>query len=262
MSRPWKSELGIRLGRRGCALHLYAPWSRRAIAHVSATGAPSTALPAALAALREQVGPALSGEARLSVPDELVYLSLRPAAMTWSVARQEALAHFGAALGRQDLVVQVVALPGAAGWLAAAIEPEDLQAWQRALADAGIRLAHVELALLDDLRHIAAQVADEAVVALLRDEGLTLLRIAAGVPVGLVWERCDPRTLRLAEQRVAAFQSALAGDTAAPVWLRCRTQPECEQWRLLAGERGWTLLPPGDAADAADAVSAGPEARA
>ncbi|MFT3954434.1 MAG: hypothetical protein QM722_08610 [Piscinibacter sp.] len=259
MSRPWKSELRIRLGRRGCELQLCAAWSRRVIAQAGAAGTPAEALPVALAALREQAGPALSGEARLRVPDELVYLSLRPAATTWPAARQEAIAHFGAALGRQDLVVQVVALPGGSGWLAAAIEPGDLRAWQGALADAGIRLAHVELALLDDLRQLAAQVADEAVVALLRDEGLTLLRIASGVPVGLVWERCDPRTLRLAEQRVSAFQSAMAGDTATPVWLRCRTRAECAQWQSLAHEHGWTLLPPGDAAAAATAA---PEARA
>lgn len=255
MSRPWKSELRIRLGRRGCELQHCAPWSRRVIAQAAADGAPAEALPAVLAAWRTQAGPTASAEARLRVPDELAYLSLRPPAASWPVARQEAVAHFGAALGRQDLVVQVVALPGAAGWLAAAIEPADLQAWQQALADAGIRLAHVELALLDDLRHIAAQVADEAVVALLRDEGLTLLRITEGVPVGLVWERCDPRTLRLAEQRVSAFQGAttLTSAAAAPVWLRCRTQAELAQWQALAHERGWTLLPPAPASNAAEA---------
>lgn len=253
MSRPWKSELRIRLGRRGCELQHCAPWSRRVIAQAAADGAPAEALPAVLAAWRTQAGPTASAEARLRVPDELAYLSLRPPAASWPVARQEAVAHFGAALGRQDLVVQVVALPGAAGWLAAAIEPADLQAWQQALADAGIRLAHVELALLDDLRHIAAQVADEAVVALLRDEGLTLLRITEGVPVGLVWERCDPRTLRLAEQRVSAFQGATTPTAAAatPVWLRCRTQAEHAQWQALAHERGWTLLPPAPASNTA-----------
>lgn len=254
MSRPWKSELLVRLGRRGCELQLRAPWSRRVIAQAGAPGAPDDALPAALATLRQQVGDALSGEARLKVPDELVYLSLRPAALTWQAARQEAVAHFGGTLGRQDLVVQVVAWPGGSGWLAAALEPGDLQAWQRALADAGSRLAHVELALLDDLRQLAGRIADEAVVALLRDEGLTLLRIAAGAPAGLAWERCDPRTLRLAEQRVAAFRSATAGEAAAPVWLRCRSQAECTQWQPLARERGWTLLWPGDAAVAASAT--------
>lgn len=253
MSRPWKSELRIRLGRRGCELQHCAPWSRRVIAYSAVDGAPAEALPAVLAAWRAQAGPAASAEARLRVPDELAYLSLRPPAASWPVARQEAVAHFGAALGRQDLVVQVVALPGAAGWLAAAIEPADLQAWQQALADAGIRLAHVELALLDDLSHIAAQVADEAVVALLRDEGLTLLRIADGVPVGLVWERCDPRTLRLAEQRVSAFHGTTAGSSATPVWLRCRTPAEHAQWQALAHEHGWTLLPPAPASNAAEA---------
>ncbi|WP_341888614.1 hypothetical protein [Variovorax sp. YR752] len=248
MSRPWKSELSIRLGRSACMVQLCAPWSRRVLAQAQAEGAAADALPAALAALRAQGHDPLPVQARLLVPDERVYLSLRPAAGSWRMARQEASTHFAAVLGRQDLHVQVMALPVGSAWLAAALEPGDLQDWQRALADAGVRLAHVQLALLDDLRRIAAQVADDAVVALMREEGMTLLRVQAGVPVALSWERCDPRVLRLAEQRLLAFQGAGGGSDAMPLWMLCRSPAQCAQWQDLAEGHRWTLLSQADAA--------------
>jgi hypothetical protein len=244
VSRPWKSELSIRLGRSSCGVALRAPWSRRVLAQAHAEGAVAQALPAALAALRAQGHDALPAQARLQVPDERVYLSLRPPAATWRAARQEAVAHFAAMLGRQDLLVQVVALPGSAAWLAAALEPADLSDWQRLLAEAGVQLAHVGLALVDDLRHIAAEVADEAIVALMREEGMTLLRIESGVPVALSWERCDPRALRLGEQRLLAFQGTAASGVAPPLWMLCRSQAQREQWQGLAGAHRWTLLLP------------------
>lgn len=242
MSRPWKSELCVRLGRGATAVQRLAPWSRRLLDEVHAAGAPAQALPAALAALRERAPAPLPAQARLLVPDELAYLWLVAGGNGWHAARQAALAQFAATLGRQDLVVQVLALPGSAGWLAAAIEPEHLQAWQRALADAGVRLAQVQLQLLDDLRRLAAQVPDEAVLALLREEGTTLLRIERGVAVELSWERCDPRALRLVEQRLLAFQGAIVSSQPPSVWMLCRSAEQRAHWERMAAAHGWTLL--------------------
>lgn len=244
MSRPWKSELCVRLGRGATAVQRLAPWSRRVLDAACAEGAPEQALPAALAALRErEPATPLPAQARLRVPDELAYLSLIAGGSGWPAAHQAAATHFAATLGRQDLVVQVVPMPGAAAWLAAAIEPGDLQAWQRMLADAGVRLAHVELQLLDDLRQLAAQVPDEAIVALLRDEGSTLLRIERGTPVELSWERCDPRALRLVEQRLLAFQGAIVSSQPPAVWMLCRSAEQRAHWDHMAQAHGWTLLP-------------------
>ena len=131
----------------------------------------------------------------------------------------------------------------AAAWLAAAIEPGDLQAWQRALAEAGVRRARVELQLFDDLRH-------PRVVQVPRRgrssrccarEGLTLLRIERGVPVELSWERCDPRALRLVEQRLVAFQGAIVSSQPPAVWMLCRSAEQREHWERMTGH-GWTLL--------------------
>lgn len=242
MSRPWKSELCVCLGRGATAVQRLAPWSRRVLDEARIEGAPAQALPAALAALRERAGAPLPVQARLRVPDELAYLSLIAGSGGWNAARQAATSHFAATLGRQDLVVQVAAMPDGALWLAAAIEPADLQAWQRALADAGVRLAHVELQLLDDLRRLVAQVPDEAIVALLREEGATLARIERGGPVELSWERCDPRALRLVEQRLMAFQGGIVSSRPPGVWMLCRSDEQRAHWECMAQAHGWTLL--------------------
>ncbi|MBP5990885.1 hypothetical protein [Piscinibacter sp.] len=258
MSRPWKSELSVQLGRGATAVQRLAPWSRRVLDEVRCEGAPAQALPAALSALRERSAEPLPAQARLCVPDELAYFSLLAGGNGWHGTRQAAVTHFAATLGRQDLVVQAVALPGAAAWLAAAIEPGDLQAWQRALAEAGVRLARVELQLLDDLRHLARQVPDEAIVALLREEGSTLLRIERGVPVELSWERCDPRALRLVEQRLVAFQGAIVSSQPPAVWMLCRSTEQREHWERMTQAHGWTLL----MRDASPAPAAAAEAGA
>ncbi len=242
MSRPWKSELHVQLGRGMTAVASCAPWSRRETAQARAEGAPAQALPAALATLRDACGGALPDQGRLLVPDELAYFTLVTGSTGWSSARQAAANHFAATLGRQDLVVQVAALPGVGTWLAAAIEPADLQAWQQALAGVGVRLAHVELQLLDDLRRVAAEVPDEAIVALLREEGTTLVRVERGAPVELSWERCDPRALRLVEQRLLAFQGGIVSSQPPSVWMLCRAAEQREHWRHMAQAHGWTLL--------------------
>jgi len=242
VSLPWKSELRLRLGREGCTAQVLAPWSRRLLAEARAEGRAPGSIAAALQALRAQGQDPLPRHARLLVPDEHAYLSLRPAQSHWQQARQDAGAHFAQALGRQDLMVQVTALPSGAAWLAAALEPGDLQAWRRPLEDAGIDLAHVQLTLLDDLRHVARHVGDSAIVALLREEGMTLVRVAAGTPVELSWERCDPHSLRCIEQRLLAFQNTGADTKPDPLWMLCRCEAQREAWQQLARAHRWTLM--------------------
>lgn len=242
MSRPWKSELRVQLGRGSTAVQRLAPWTRRVLDEARVQGAALQALPAALAALRERSEEPLPAQARLLVPDELAYLSLIERDGGWPAAHRAALDHFAATLGRTDLVVQVAAMPPGTNWLAAAIETGDLQAWQQALADAGVRLAHVELLLLDDLRRLAGQVPDEAIVALLRDEGSTLVRVERGTPVELRWERCDPRALRLIEQRLMAFQGGIVSSQPPGVWMLCGSDAQYAHWEHMARAHGWTLL--------------------
>ena len=242
MSRPWKSELRVRLGRSSTVLQRLTPWSRRLRDEVCSPGAPAQALPAALAALRERSPETLPAQARLLVPDELEYLSLIESDGGWPAAHRAALNHFAATLGQPDPVVQVVALPPGPRWLAAAIEPADLQAWQRVLGEAGVHLAHVELQLLDDLRRLSAQLPDEAIVALLRDEGSTLVRIERGTPADLRWERCDPRALRLIEQRLLAFQGGIVSSQPPSVWMLCNSDAQHDHWQHMARAHGWTLL--------------------
>lgn len=242
MSLPWKSELQLRLGRDGCAAEVRAPWSRRVLAQAQAPGRAPASIAAALQALRALGHETLPRQARLLVPDEHAYLSLRPPLGRWQQAHQDALAHFAQVLGRQDLLVQVSAIAGGAAWLAAAIDPADLKAWQAPLAEAGIALAHVQLALLDDLHHIAAQVGERAIVALLREEGMTLVRVADGAPIDLCWERCDPHSLRCIEQRLLAFQNTGSDAKPDPLLMLCRSQAQREAWHQLARAHRWTLL--------------------
>jgi hypothetical protein len=247
VSQPWKSELQVRLTRDACAVQLRAPWSRRVLAEASADGTAAEALPAALKALRRLGHDPLPAQARLLVPEELVYLSLRPACHAWRIAHRDAVDHFAQALGRQDLIVQVAAMPGGAAWLAAAIEPADLSAWQRLFGEQGLALVHVELALLDDLHHVADQVGAHATVALMRDEGMTLVRVADAVPVELSWERCDLQAQRTIEQRLLAYQGTILSSEPAPLLMLCRTAKQRVQWQRLARGHHWTLLLRGEA---------------
>jgi hypothetical protein len=237
----------VRIARDGCNVQLRAPWSRRVLAEAGADGALAQALPAALKALRRQGHDPLPAQARLLVPEELVYLSLRPAGPAWRPAHRDAVDHFAKALGRQDLLVQVTAMPGGTAWLAAALEPADLQSWQRLFGELELRLVHVELALVDDLRHVADQVGEDAIVALMRDEGMTLVRVAEGVPVELSWERCDPHAHRFVEQRLLAYQGAILSSEPAPLLMLCRSAMQREQWQRLARGHRWTLLLRGEA---------------
>ena len=249
MSPLWKSELVIRLGREHATAQLRSAWRRRVTARASASGRLAEAVPALLQALRDQGLTEPPKHVRLLVPDEHAYLALLPADTAWRRARQRGLDHFAAALGRQDLEVQVIALRGGRCWLAAAIETGELAAWRQRLGEAGLVLGHVGLALLDDLAAIAHRVADDGVVAVLREEGVTLMRLAQGAPVELAWERCDPHAQSCIEQRLLAFQGAGEARKADRLLMLCQSQAQHDDWLRLAAAHRWTLLSPRNPTD-------------
>lgn len=244
MSLPWKSELSISVGRHGCTARVLSAWTRRNVAETVAPGGPSDSIDAALKALVALGHDPLPRAARLSIADEQVYLALRPAQPTWQQAHHDAIAHFAAVLGRQDLLVQVIPLPGLQGWLAAAVEPADVAGWKEALARFKVELRHLGLTLLADLQQLAARIDDATVLVLLRDEGATLIRIAGGVPVEIAWERGDAQRASSLEARLVAFTQALEGRPKVPVTLLCRTTLQLAAWQTVSRTHGWTLLLP------------------
>lgn len=245
MSPLWKSELVLRLGRTHCRAEVRSAWRRERVARVEVEGTSADLIGQALQALRDQ-GVALPAHACLQVPEEQTYLSLLPADTAWARATQRAEAHFAESLGRLDLVVRVAALPGGTWWLAAALDPADLLAWRRAVEQEGLALSNVQLGLLADLRALAPRVADRSVLALLRDEGVLLLRLAEGSPVELRWERCDPHATACIEQRVQAFLKSGEVPEIEPLTMLCRRSSQHERWQRLAQAHGWTLLLPSD----------------
>ncbi|MEY2685956.1 MAG: hypothetical protein RL375_154 [Pseudomonadota bacterium] len=208
MSRIWKSELRLELRINGCQAELRGPGlGRRLIASASASGRGAAAISAALSALRLADDIALlPADARLTVADEYVCYALLDTRVSAQQALDDATSQFGEALGRSDLLVQVSPLPGGNGWLAAALLEADLNAWADALADAGVRLQHLHPALVADLSAVARVVVeDDAVIALLRDQGATLVRLDGGVPSALAWERFDPDDRGLLDLRLQTF---------------------------------------------------------
>ncbi len=208
MSRIWKSELRLELRINGCQAELRGPGlGRRLIASASASGRGAAAISAALSALRLADDIALlPADARLTVADEYVWYALLDTRASAQQALDDATSQFSDALGRNDLLVQVSPLPGGSGWLAAALLEADLNAWADALADAGVRLQHLHPALVSDLTEVASKVAeDDAVIALLRDQGATLVRLDGGVPAALAWERFDIDDRGLLDLRLQTF---------------------------------------------------------
>jgi hypothetical protein len=257
VSVPWKRELQLRLSRSGCIAEVRTPWSRGVRGRAEIAGG-AAAIAGAVQALRSQGNTALPSRARVLVADEQVYLSLLPGKLQWRQAQAAAVDHFVQMLGSRDLLVQTAPLPGGEVWLAGAIEPALVQAWHEALAAEGIALTELQLALIDDMRAIAPEIDQHAIVALLRDEGVTLLHIEGGCPKALRWERCDPNAQHGVEQRLLAFRAAQISAHAAahasadpsPVLLLCPSAAVRESWHRIARAHRWTLLLRGASAEA------------
>lgn len=231
MSLRFKSELRLELRIRSCQAELMpAGWRSRPAAVASGTGEGAAALNAALSALRLADVDELPGTASLTVADEYLYYRLLDDELGWAEALQEASAGFSEDLGRDDLRVQVIPLNNGRRWIAAAVPEPDVIAWREALALAGVRLEHLHGALIEDLRLLAPQVPeDDAVIALLREEGMSLVHLQAGLPVALGWERFEASDSATMEHRLRAFVRAAAvpSDTERVVYLLPESKALC-----------------------------------
>jgi hypothetical protein len=222
-----RSELALRIGPRHCRTQ----W--RGIAHAAAGEA-------ALAGAIDGLAAPAPQRAALSVEDEYVYFASLPAATRWKDALGAAQDYFAAMLGTSESLVGISLSPCGRRWIAAAVELAQVQAWEEALAARGIALAAVRPALLDDLQRLRRSVSiADGVIALVRDEGLSLVTLQDGGVVDVAWERCDVTDAGA----IAARILAQAGDGATPVCLVPMHGAQAEVLGALAAERGWQLAP-------------------
>ncbi|MEY8877061.1 MAG: hypothetical protein AB9M60_11170 [Leptothrix sp. (in: b-proteobacteria)] len=207
MSLRLKSELRLALRMRSCQVELLPPgWNDRPAAVASGTGEGASALGAALTALRLADVENLPTRASLTVADEYLYHRLIDEPLGWQEALEEATTGFMEDLGRDDLRVQVVPLNNGQRWIAAAVPEPDVVEWAEALALAGVQLERLHSALVEDLRQLAHQIPESgAVIALLREEGMSLVKLDGGVPLLLGWERFESSDSVTMEQRLRAF---------------------------------------------------------
>jgi hypothetical protein len=217
------NELRLELRMGSCHAELIGRgWRRQPLAVADGSGTGAAALSAALQALRLTEVADLPDVARLTVADEFAYHALLHGDLSRDAALTQARSRFAAALERDDLRVQVMPLAGGRRWLAAAVARSDLDAWRDALDLAGVRLTHLHTALLEDLRRLARQIPeDDAVIALLREEGVSLLRLRRGLPIALAWERFDAGLPDSLEQRLRGFVRAAAAEGKAGLGRQC-----------------------------------------
>lgn len=261
MSRLWKSELRLELRTNVCYAALHSGGlHRRVLASASAPGRGAAAISAAIEALRMADSPFLSADARLTVADEYIDFALMPGHLSAAAAEKRAKEQFAAALGHDELLVHVLPLPGHRGWLAAAIDLTDFDAWTEALLNEGVTLRHIHPSLIEDLRNLHARIVeDDAVLVLLREEGATLMRLEDGVPAALVWERFDASNHLALDSRLRRFarRTSERADGAAVVYMLPQSQALC---RFVLDEQ--VISPPAatrrpaPAFDAASAVGA------
>jgi len=239
VSRLWKSELRLELRTNVCYAVLHSSGlHRRVLASASASGRGASAISAALAALRMADIDLLAADARLTVADEYIDFALLPGHLSAGAAHRRAKEQFSAALGHEELMVHTLPMPGHRGWLAAAIDLSDFDAWTEALMNEGVSLRHIHPALTEDLRTLSERISeDDAVVVLLREEGATLMRLEDGVPSALVWERFDASNHAAMETRLRRFSQRTSerADGATVVYMLPQSKALC-RYVLDAGQ--------------------------
>lgn len=224
---------------RGCQAQLLGiGWARQSQASSSAGGSGGAALSAALAALRLADVDTLPSVARLRVADEYVLHRLIDGTGSRAEVLAQARGHFDQALGPGQRHVMLMPLDRRRHrWLASAIHAGDLSSWTEALSQAGVHLEEVRPMLFEEWEWLRGQIRDEdAVLALLRDEGATLIRLIEGMPVDLLWERFDPGDTATLDRRLRAFARTPQGRSLRPAWART--------------DQSDTHPPPGEAAQA------------
>lgn len=240
MSLRWRSELLLELRMRGCQAQLLgAGWTQQSQASASAGGSGGSALSAALAALRLADVDTLPSIARLRVADEYVLHRLIAGEGSRADLLAQARAHFDQALGPGERHVMLLPLGRRRHrWLASAVNASDLAAWTDALSQAGVHLEDMQPMLFDEWQRLRGQIRDEdAVLALLRDEGATLIRLIDGLPVDLLWERFDPGDAATLDRRLRAFARTPQGRSLRPAWAQTdhsdATRPATEATQVI-----------------------------
>lgn len=248
MSLQLRNELRLRLGPRRCEAAIWrAGVQTRCAGRASAEGGGIESIDSVLAALAAQ-GHRLPATASVCVEDEFLYFATLPATGSWSEANAEAIDYFDAMIGAEDLLVETSLAPCGTTWVAVAIDGARVDGWRAALAGHDIELRHVRAALLEDLWTVRSEVPDgSGLVALLRQEGATVVGLRDGCIANISWERCDLAELPSLGQRLmgcrARFVQAEGVDPAAPVPMLLVPQ-DGAQHRLvspMAVERGWQL---------------------
>lgn len=242
MSLPWKSELHLRLGHERCELSLQQgwPWRRERLWAGTGQGVGRAAVDDALGQLAA-TGADLPARAHLVIEDDCVYYALLPAGLRWAEAHERAERHFADALGTSALQVELALAPGGQDWIAAAIASSDFDAWLDALEERQIEAGRIRLALLEDLGRVRRHIpADADVIALVRDQGSTVLQMERGRLSGLSWERIDWHEPALLLQRLAACRSEGSIGSGCLLPASAAQQAALDQ---PGRQAGWLVLP-------------------
>lgn len=248
MSLQLRNELRLRLGPRRCEAAIWcAGVQTRCTGRASAEGRGVEGMEQALAAL-EAEGHRLPSIATLCVEDEFVYFATQPATGSWAEARDDAVDFFEATIGGEDLMVETCLAPCGSVWVAVAIDRGRVDAWRAALAGRDIEMRHVRAALLEDLWAIRGEVpGGDAVLAMLRNEGATMVALREGCITDINWERCDLAELDSLSQRLEGGRARLAQSlgvdsaTAVPLLLVPQDSAQHGQMSTWATDKGWHL---------------------
>lgn len=253
MSLLLKNELRLRLGAQGCAAEVWrAGWARRPAAEVRVQGSDGAQLEQALDALLDQ-GQALPRKATICVGDEFLYFAVLPAEGSWQHAQAQAEACFADSLGGDERLVTLQLSPDGGQWLAVAVDAALVDGWRQTLATQGVTLSGLRPGLFEDLwRWQLAWPLDDALIVLMRDQGVMCLGVLAGAVHSIAWERCDvsqpelwcARVQACAERLSAAREDGDDGEAGStvPVVLVPEHEAEAAALQMLSPMLGWQVL--------------------
>jgi hypothetical protein len=219
----------------------------RCAGRATAAGNGVEAIEKALASLVAQ-GHRLPATATVCAEDEFLYFTMLPANTSWNEAHDAAIDYFEAMVGSEDLLVETSLAPCGTRWVAVAIEGGRVDGWRAALTAQDIEMQHVRAALLEDLWSVRDEVpGGNALVAMLRDEGATVVALRKGCIAEISWERCDLAQLPSLSARLngcrARFAQTLGLDSPMLMPLLIVPQDSVQHRRMapLSVENSWQL---------------------
>jgi len=235
---------------QGCEAQIWrAGWPRGPAAEVRLQGADGTQLEQALEVLLEQ-GQALPSKATICVTDEFLYFAVLPAEGSMQRALVQARACFSDSLGDDELLVTLQLSPDGGQWLAVAVDADLVDGWRQTLAMHGVTLAALRPGLFEDLWHWRlAWPLEDALIVLMRGQGLMCLGVLSGAVHSIIWERCDVSQPELwcarvqaCAERMSAARDDADTDSAVTVILIPEHEEQGAALQVLSPERGWQVL--------------------